>query len=47
VGGKVRKYYRITTLGRQALALLRPKIREPVGEVLADRQETEHPPSFP
>jgi DNA-binding PadR family transcriptional regulator len=40
VGGKVRKYYRITALGQQALALVRPKIRELVSEVLAERQET-------
>jgi DNA-binding PadR family transcriptional regulator len=41
VGGKVRKYYRITVLGRQALALVRPKIRELVGEVLAEREGTD------
>jgi PadR family transcriptional regulator PadR len=41
VGGKVRKYYRITALGQQALALVRPKIRELVSEVLAERQETD------
>jgi DNA-binding PadR family transcriptional regulator len=39
VGGKVRKYYRITETGRRALALLRPKVRELVGEVLDARQE--------
>jgi PadR family transcriptional regulator PadR len=38
VGGKVRKYYRITETGRQVLALVRPKIRELVGEVLDERQ---------
>jgi len=38
VGGKVRKYYRITATGRRALALLRPKVRELVGEVLDERQ---------
>ena len=38
VGGKVRKYYHITETGRQALALVRPKVRELVGEVLAERQ---------
>jgi PadR family transcriptional regulator PadR len=38
VGGKVRKYYRITETGRRALALLRPKVRELVGEVLDARQ---------
>ncbi len=36
VNGKVRKYYRITGAGREALARLRPKIRELVGEVAAD-----------
>ena len=34
VNGKVRKYYRITPAGREALARLRPKIRELVDEVL-------------
>jgi DNA-binding PadR family transcriptional regulator len=38
VGGKVRKYYHLTETGRQALALVRPKVRELVGEVLAERQ---------
>jgi DNA-binding PadR family transcriptional regulator len=38
VGGKVRKYYHITETGRQALALVRPKVRELVGEVLAERR---------
>jgi len=38
VGGKVRKYYRITETGRQVLALVRPKVRELVGEVLDERQ---------
>jgi len=38
VGGKLRKYYHITETGRQALALVRPKVRELVGEVLAERQ---------
>jgi DNA-binding PadR family transcriptional regulator len=38
MGGKVRKYYRITETGQRALALLRPKVRELVGEVLEDRQ---------
>lgn len=36
VNGKVRKYYRATEAGRQALARLQPKIRELVGEVLRD-----------
>lgn len=34
VNGKVRKYYHITPLGEAALAQLRPKVRELVGEVL-------------
>ena len=34
VGGKMRKYYRITETGQRALTLLRPKIRELVDEVL-------------
>ena len=34
VQGKIRKYYRITDEGRKALALLRPKVRELVQEVL-------------
>jgi DNA-binding PadR family transcriptional regulator len=34
VNGKVRKYYRITPAGREALMRLRPKIRELVDEVL-------------
>jgi PadR family transcriptional regulator PadR len=38
VGGKVRKYYRITETGQRALVLLRPKVRELVGEVLEERQ---------
>jgi len=41
VGGKVRKYYRITAMGQQALALVRPKIRELVGEVLTEREGTD------
>jgi DNA-binding PadR family transcriptional regulator len=45
VGGKVRKYYHITATGRRALALLRPKVRELVGEVLDERQvHDEHTP---
>jgi DNA-binding PadR family transcriptional regulator len=45
VGGKVRKYYHITEMGRQALALVRPKVRELVGEVLAERpaEDVERP----
>jgi len=34
VDGKVRKYYRITPLGEEALTEARQKIRELVGEVL-------------
>lgn len=34
VQGKVRRYYEITEEGRSALALMRPKIRELVDEVL-------------
>lgn len=41
VGGKVRKYYCITAMGQQALGLVRPKIRELVGEVLEERQGTD------
>jgi DNA-binding PadR family transcriptional regulator len=40
VEGKVRKYYRATEAGREALALLRPKVRELVNEVLFDRGAT-------
>ena len=41
VNGKVRRYYRITDTGQEALARLRPKIRELVREVL----EEEPPPA--
>jgi DNA-binding PadR family transcriptional regulator len=34
VAGKIRKYYRITDRGREALAEVRARIRELVGEVL-------------
>jgi len=34
VGSKVRKYYHITRAGKAALALVRPKLRELVDEVL-------------
>lgn len=34
VNGKVRKYYTITQAGRDALAEVRPKIQELVGEVV-------------
>jgi DNA-binding PadR family transcriptional regulator len=36
VGGKVRKYYRITSAGRKMLAQLKEKIRELGSEVLDD-----------
>lgn len=39
VQGKIRKNYHITTAGREALALLRPKVRELVGEVLPHKEE--------
>ena len=38
VGGKIRKYYTITSHGQTALAALRPKIRELVDEVLEQQQ---------
>jgi DNA-binding PadR family transcriptional regulator len=38
VSGKVRRYDHITEAGRRALALVRPKVRELVGAVLAERQ---------
>src|SRR5579871_6848653 len=38
VQGKIRKYYRITDEGRNALVLLRPKVRELVNEVLLDEE---------
>ncbi len=41
VQGKIRKYYRITVEGREALALLRPKVRELVHEVLEHQTEKE------
>jgi PadR family transcriptional regulator, regulatory protein PadR len=44
VNGKVRKYYRITADGQEALSRLRPKVRELVNEVLQDAPET-HPPA--
>jgi len=40
VNGKVRKYYRATDAGREALARLHPKIRELVDEVLKDMSRT-------
>src|SRR5690349_6873420 len=36
-GGKVRKYSPTTATGQRARALLRPKVRELVGEVLDER----------
>jgi DNA-binding PadR family transcriptional regulator len=36
VGGKTRKYYAITLAGREALARLRPKLRELMREALKD-----------
>jgi len=42
VQGKIRKYYRITDEGRNALALLKSKIRELVNEVL-EAKETDGP----
>lgn len=36
VGGKARKYYRITEAGRIALKEVKPKLRELVKEVLSD-----------
>ncbi|MBI4319841.1 MAG: helix-turn-helix transcriptional regulator [Chloroflexi bacterium] len=36
VGGKIRKYYRATPLGQQALREVRAKIEELVAEVLRD-----------
>lgn len=43
VNGKVRKYYRITDAGQEALRNLRPKIRELVEEVLGDGSGAEPP----
>ncbi|MCW3099865.1 MAG: transcriptional regulator, PadR-like family [Chthonomonadaceae bacterium] len=39
VQGKIRKNYHITQAGREALALLRPKIRELVNEMLPPDKE--------
>lgn len=41
VQGKIRKYYHITEEGRNALTLLRPKVRELVNEVLGEAKEAE------
>ena len=43
VGGKVRKYYSITDVGRRALDEARPKIRELVDEVLEGHGPTRLP----
>lgn len=43
VNGKVRKYYRITAAGRDALVRLRSKIRELVREVLHEEREVAAP----
>ena len=40
VGGKVRKYYRTTPLGEQALKEARSKIRELVDEIMDDGRKT-------
>ena len=40
INGKVRRYYRITEAGIDALAQIRPKIRELVGEVLESGEAT-------
>ncbi|MDY7029536.1 MAG: PadR family transcriptional regulator [Spirochaetota bacterium] len=39
VGGKIRKYYTITTRGKKMLAESMAQIRELVDEVLEDREE--------
>lgn len=39
VGGKVRKYYRITDKGLEVLDEIKPKIRELVTEVLGTKKE--------
>jgi len=36
IAGKTRKYYGITLAGREALARLRPKLRELMGEALKE-----------
>jgi DNA-binding PadR family transcriptional regulator len=43
VSGKTRKYYGITEAGREALARLRPKLRELMQEALNDRDEDAAP----
>lgn len=43
VSGKTRKYYEITEAGREALARLRPKLRELMREALNDRDEEAAP----
>jgi PadR family transcriptional regulator PadR len=44
VNCKIRKYYHITEEGRAALALLRPKVAEMVGEVLHSDVHDHHDP---
>lgn len=46
VNGKMRKYYRITGPGRDALVRLRPKIRELVDEVLGHDGEASAAPAL-
>jgi DNA-binding PadR family transcriptional regulator len=46
VGGKVRKYYAITSLGRSALEEARRKVRELVDEVLQGHGPTSLPESL-
>jgi PadR family transcriptional regulator, regulatory protein PadR len=43
VNGKIRKYYRATEAGREALTRLRPKIRELVDEVVGEAPEPVSP----
>jgi DNA-binding PadR family transcriptional regulator len=43
IGGKLRKYYTLTDMGRRALDEARPKIRELVGEVLEGHGPTRLP----
>ena len=45
--GRRRKYYRITAAGREALAAIRPKIRELVDEVLEGHATGERAPVRP
>ena len=43
VGGKLRKYYTLTDMGRRALDEAQPKIRELVDEVLESHDPTRRP----